>query len=128
MSAPQHESWIFLFDADCGFCQRCVEVAKKVRPDITYIPNYEVDLEEYGLTQSDIDNASWYIRADKQVKLGGSAGIAALMAGSSLLPWRIAGIILQAPVIRTVIRPVYRLIADNRGRMPGSDGTCGLQR
>lgn len=117
--------WRFLFDADCGFCQRCVSLTRRLRPSVAYIPNSQVDLAAEGLTHQDVQSASWLIGPQGQ-RYRGADGVGHLLSGADHLPAQVIGKLILTPGVLQLARLAYPFIAKNRGRLPGSNGTCGM--
>jgi predicted DCC family thiol-disulfide oxidoreductase YuxK len=116
---------ILVYDADCGFCTRAAKWAERhLRDGGRVAASYTLDQETVGLTQAQLDEQAWWLDEDGS-QLGGHEAIAAAMKDCGQ-PYRAAGIVLGSRPLRPIARRAYALTARNRHRLPGSDGTCGL--
>ncbi len=114
---------ILVFDGDCGFCTMSVDFMKRwIRPRAQIVAWQFADLDELGLTQDQCTQAVQWVPASGPVSSGAAAVADALRA--SPVPWPVVGVVLAAPVMRTVADRVYKLIATNRYRLPGSTPAC----
>ncbi len=112
-----------LFDADCGFCTRSAGwFARWSRASVE--PLQAVDLAALGVDAARAERELPAILVSGQVVYGSDAVAAALASG----PWwaRAAGFVLRLPLIRSLARPVYALVARNRHRLPGGTTFCRL--
>jgi predicted DCC family thiol-disulfide oxidoreductase YuxK len=118
------EQPMLIFDGDCGFCTRAVTlIFQRLRPRAEAVRYQSVDLARYGATEE---------RARHEVLWTGGELVGGVRAFSRLLrtcdqPWAALGVILGAPPVRWVAHVVYRLIANNRHRMPGGTDSCALR-
>jgi predicted DCC family thiol-disulfide oxidoreductase YuxK len=121
MQAP--EAPYFVWDGQCGFCGKWAGwLERRVRPGVPLIAFQDLDdLALAGLTEDDVQQASWWIPVQGSPRPGADGIAAALKAGA---PWwtRIAGTLLAFPGIRSVARVAYGRIAANRHRLPAPDG------
>ncbi len=77
-----------------------------------------------GLTQTDMQTQVWYVSADQQHLSGGAAAINDTLRHTWYL--RPIAYLYRLPGIRQLEDAVYRLVADNRHRMPGGTPTCRI--
>lgn len=111
---------MFLYDADCGFCTRTAQVAGRVlrRPQM-FVPWQSQDLTALGLTEAQLVEEAVFV--EEGTSYGGAQAVAhALIAVGGV--WAVLGRVLTLPGIRWVAGMVYRFVARNRYRLPGS--TC----
>ena len=114
-----------VFDGDCGFCTWSVDMAKKwIRPRARIVPWQRADLAALGLTEEQCQLAVQWVSASGDVRAGGRA-VAALLR-SSPAPWPVLGALADVPGIAQLVDALYRLIAANRYRLPGSTPACRL--
>jgi predicted DCC family thiol-disulfide oxidoreductase YuxK len=117
---------VLLFDGDCAFCTSCVGlVEKRIRPDAEIVAWQFADLAELGVSEEQATEALQWIQADGSVRSGHEA-IAAMLSASGPT-WRIISRILLLPGIAWIAAQAYRLIADNRHRLPGGTPACQRQ-
>lgn len=116
-----------VYDADCGFCTRCARWAQaRMRPGSEVVPSYALDLHAVGLSQKDVDEAAWFLPTSGE-GLRGHRAIAAALRECGW-PWTLLGRIVGSRILSPVASRVYAAVAERRGSLPGSDGTCGLDR
>ncbi|MFV0130900.1 thiol-disulfide oxidoreductase DCC family protein [Streptomyces sp. HMX112] len=117
---------VLLFDGDCGFCGTAVGLARRaVRPRAEIVPWQSADLAALGVTEERADReVLWIGRAGGPVHGGARAVAELLMSGRRR--WRWLGLLLRTPPVCWVARGVYRIVADNRRRLPGGTALCAL--
>lgn len=114
-----------VYDADCGFCTRAAKWAERhLRDGNRVAPSYSLDQKAVGLIQAQLDEQAWWLD-DDGTKVGGHEAIAAGMKECGQ-PYAAAGAVLGSRPLRPLARRAYALVARNRHRLPGSDGTCNL--
>jgi predicted DCC family thiol-disulfide oxidoreductase YuxK len=113
----------FLYDRDCGFCQRAVVFARELlRSRTAFTAWQEFDLDRFGLTPEQADELAWLVYPDGRRFAGGDA-IAEVLVHSRLLA-RPVGRMMRLPLLRSVNRLAYRAVAANRHRFPGGSPSC----
>ncbi|URM92496.1 DUF393 domain-containing protein [Streptomyces sp. MRC013] len=116
---------VLVYDGDCGFCSTSVRFAERyVRPRCTATPWQFADLEELGVTRRRAEHEVLWVTPAGTV-YGGSRAVAKLLLGSPG-GWPVLGAVLTLPLVRWAAHGVYRLVADNRHRMPGGTAACAL--
>lgn len=114
---------VLLYDGDCGFCTTSAQlVERRFKPDAEVVPWQFADLAELGVTEQQASDAVQWVEADGTVHSGHEA-VAAMLSSSGPI-WRIVGRILLLPGISWMAARAYRLIADNRYRLPGGTPAC----
>jgi predicted DCC family thiol-disulfide oxidoreductase YuxK len=114
---------VLLFDGDCAFCTSCVGLVERwIRPDAEIVAWQFADLEALGVSEAQASEALQWVEPDGAA-LSGHRAVAAML-GSAAAPWRIAAHILLLPGISWAAAHAYRLIADNRRRLPGGTPAC----
>ena len=114
-----------VFDGDCGFCTWSVDRTKKwIRPRARILPWQRADLVALGLTEEQCQLAVQFVSADGDVRSGGRAVAATLR--DSPQPWPLLGRLAEVPGLAQLVDALYRLIAANRYRLPGSTPACAL--
>lgn len=108
----------FLYDGECGFCQRWMRwLARRVRDRIEFIPSQSIeDLARLGLTDEDVRTASYWVDEDGVAHRGNSSIAHALQQADGF--WRLVGHAFELPIIRLVAAAAYHVIARNRHRLP----------
>jgi predicted DCC family thiol-disulfide oxidoreductase YuxK len=116
---------LLLYDGDCGFCTTCARVLERIGPDAEIVAWQLADLAGLGITEEQAAAAVQWIGTDGQVRSGHEA-IAAVLGTAGPI-WRIAGRTLLLPGISWLAAKVYRLVADNRYRLPGGTPACRVR-
>ncbi|MGJ3509755.1 thiol-disulfide oxidoreductase DCC family protein [Enemella sp. A6] len=111
---------VLVYDGDCRFCTRAARRAEGLRrdpSDFVVVPYQRADLAALGLTRQECARALQWVDAVGGLHSGAEAVAGLLRAG----PWwsRPVGRLLRLPGCRALARIGYRLIADNRHRLPG---------
>ncbi|MEV2278659.1 DCC1-like thiol-disulfide oxidoreductase family protein [Nocardiopsis sp. NPDC049922] len=115
----------FLYDRDCGFCQRAVAFGRdRVRTRTAFVAWQEFDLAAVGLTPEQADREAWIVYPDGRHFAGGDAVAEALVHGRFLA--RPLGRLLRLPLVRALNRAAYRWVAANRYRLPGGTAACSI--
>lgn len=116
---------ILVFDGDCGMCTRYAEwVRHRLPADVDVVAWQQVeDLSTLGLTRADVECAAWWL--DGSRRAGGAEAIARSLVATDG-PTAVMGRVLLAWPISRLARPVYRWIAHNRQRLPGSTDACRM--
>lgn len=116
---------LFLYDRDCGFCQRAVGFARdRLRTRTSFAAWQDVDLAAVGLTPEQADERAWVVYPDASPRAGGDAVAGVLLASG--LPARLLGRLMLLPGVRVLNRAAYRVVAANRHRLPGGTAACAL--
>lgn len=116
---------LFLYDRDCGFCQRAVGFARdRLRTRTSFAAWQDVDLDVLGLTPEQTDERAWVVYPDGRRLAGGDAVAGVLLAAG--LPARALGRLVLLPGVRVLNRAAYRVVAANRHRLPGGTTACAI--
>ncbi|QCW49231.1 DUF393 domain-containing protein [Nocardioides dongxiaopingii] len=113
-----------VYDADCGFCTRTADWVGS-HGTATTQPWQTLDLEPLGLTVDDVTTAAYWLDADGRVTARGAGAVAAALR-SCRGGWRVLGHLVYARPVRPLADVVYRWVAANRYRMPGSTDACRI--
>lgn len=111
----------FLFDGDCGFCRKWARWLQRQLPtDVTFLAYQDLeDVGAYGLTEHDVETASYWIDQDRKPHRGARSFACALRQGRGA--WAALGALLDAPVVRVAADRLYPIIARNRHRLPAPE-------
>lgn len=114
-----------VFDGDCAFCTSSVDWLRRwCRPAVRFVPWQHLDLAAHGLTEAQVTSAvQWLSIADGAPVRSGAAAVARVLLRSRW-PWRPIGALMLVPPISWLAGLVYRIIAANRHRLPGSTPAC----
>ncbi|MFH8346066.1 thiol-disulfide oxidoreductase DCC family protein [Streptomyces sp. NPDC018045] len=116
---------VLVYDGDCGFCTTSVRFAeRRIRPRCTVTPWQFTDLEALGVTRERAEHEVLWITPAGRV-YGGAQAVAKLLM-SARGAWAVPGALLTLPPLRRLAHAGYRLVADNRHRMPGGTAACSL--
>lgn len=114
---------ILLFDGDCGFCTASVEVLQRwVRPSAKITPWQFADLDALGVSREACESSVQWVRSPGDVVAEAAAVAGVLATGRA--PWPAVGRVLLVPGFHQLTDALYRLIARNRYRLPGSTPAC----
>jgi predicted DCC family thiol-disulfide oxidoreductase YuxK len=117
---------LLIYEGDCGFCNRCARfIARRLPSDAELKPWQRVDLDSYRIPRSRARYEILWVAPDGRVD-GGAQAIAKLLMDCGG-PWAVLGMLIRVPPLRWVAHGVYRLIANNRDRMPGGGPTCAAK-
>lgn len=114
---------LLVFDGECGFCTRCrdalVRLDRHRRLETVAFQEPGV-AERTGISHADFD-AVWWLGADGSRLRGAAAVNAALGA---VLGLRLPLAVYRVPGIRQAQEALYRWVAANRHRFPGTTPWC----
>lgn len=116
---------ILLYDGDCAFCTRSVDVLERwTHTRAQLVPWQFADLAAVGTTRERAEREVLWVGQDGRID-GGAQAVARLLlhAGGG---WSVLGALLRVPPVRWIAHVVYRAIADNRHRLPGGTPACAL--
>jgi predicted DCC family thiol-disulfide oxidoreductase YuxK len=115
---------VLVFDGDCAFCTSCARLAeRRIRPDAEIVAWQFADLAPLGVSEEQAIDAVQWVEADGTIRSGHEAIAAMLIASGPI--WGIVGRALLLPGISWAAAKVYRLVGDNRHRLPGGTPACG---
>lgn len=111
----------FVFDGDCGFCQKWASWLQRRPPsDVSFVAYQDIEgLGAYGLTEADVGTASYWIDQEGTPHRGAKSFVHALRQGTGL--WAALGALLDAPLISDAADLLYPVIARNRYRLPAPE-------
>jgi predicted DCC family thiol-disulfide oxidoreductase YuxK len=115
---------VLVYDGDCAFCTRCAHALERIRPNAEIVAWQLTDLDELGITEEQAAAAVQWVSIDGVVCSGHEAIAATLKSAGGT--WKIAGRAILLPGISWLAAKVYRLVAANRYRLPGSTPACDV--
>lgn len=118
----RRERPVLVYDGDCAFCTRCARILERIGPDAEIVAWQSTDLAELGITEQQATDAVQWVQIDGAVRSGHEAIAATLNTAGRI--WKIIGRMILLPGISWMAAKVYRLVADNRYRLPGSTPAC----
>jgi predicted DCC family thiol-disulfide oxidoreductase YuxK len=122
-SPAPHQS-LLIYDGDCGFCQRTLDVMKKRLATWPRTAPYQrLNLDQHGVSSQDAASAMLWVEPGKP-PLAGAAAFARLFRDQPQLRWRTLGQIMTLPGTSHIAAIVYRTVARHRHQLPGGTSTC----
>ena len=120
--------WL-IFDGDCGFCTSSADwlgrrLNRPLGPNARLVPWQFTDLAALGTTTQRAQREVLWVSTDGTIR-GGAAAFAAWLKFRGG-PYAVAGRAMDLPIVRKLAASVYRVIAQNRHRMPGGSPACAL--
>jgi predicted DCC family thiol-disulfide oxidoreductase YuxK len=122
MHVSRRERPVLVYDGDCAFCTTCARVLERIGPDAEIVAWQLTDLAALGITEEQATAAVQWVEIDGTVRSGHEA-IAGVL-NTSGRPWKIIGRTILLPGISWTAAKVYRVVADNRYRLPGGTPAC----
>jgi len=119
---PDHS--FLIYDGDCGFCTTSAnffaeQIAGRPR---SVAPWQALDLATFGLREAQTTTAAYWVDANGAAHRAHKGIAKALIA--SPMPWPIAGWILALPPMSWLASVLYKVVARNRHKLPGSTDAC----
>lgn len=116
---------VLVFDGDCGFCTSSARFLERRVPVRAAVVAWQfADLDALGTTAERAQYEVLWVDRAGRVSGGAEAIGRMLMAAGGL--WRVPGVLLRVPPVSWLAHGVYRLVANNRHRMPGGTAACML--
>ncbi|MFD7897138.1 thiol-disulfide oxidoreductase DCC family protein [Streptomyces sp. NPDC059743] len=116
---------VLVYDGDCAFCTTSVTFLERhLRIRCAVTPWQFTDLASLGTTRQRAEYELLWITSAGSVH-GGAQAVAKLLLNAGK-GWAWLGGMLTLPPFRWIAHGVYRLIANNRERMPGGTPACAL--
>jgi predicted DCC family thiol-disulfide oxidoreductase YuxK len=120
-----HHGPILIFDGDCAFCTTSARwLQRRLGGAVPVEPWQFTDLPAYGTTAERAQYEVLWVDTAGEIHGGAQAFARWLIHTGGL--WRPLGVMITLPPIRWVAAGVYRLIANNREKMPGGTPACAL--
>ena len=117
---------VMLFDGDCAFCTSTARWLQRVIPtDVEMLPWQFADLDGLGISAERAQREVVWVGVDGATA-GGAQALARYLAGAGG-GWPALGLMFRMPPIRWLAAGAYRLIANNRHRLPGGTPACALR-
>ena len=124
-TTPLTPSGTLIYDGDCGFCTATARWAeRRLSNEYQVVPSQQTELAAFGLTDEDVTRSAWWIDADGARSDEHRCIAKALRAMRA--PWPALGRLLTLGPINPLAGWTYRLVAENRYRLPrfGSPAKC----
>lgn len=116
---------VLVYDGDCGVCTRCVQFVEQRLPVQPSIQAWQhADLPALGLTRAQAEHAVQWVEPNGAVSSGAVAVARLLLACGGA--WSLLGRLLLTPPVSWLGAGLYRVVADNRSRLPGGTPACSM--
>jgi predicted DCC family thiol-disulfide oxidoreductase YuxK len=115
---------VLVFDGDCAFCTNCAHFLERLQPDAEIVAWQLTDLAELGITAEQASDAVRWVGVDGTVRSGHEAIGAVLSTAGPF--WKLMGRAILLPGISWLAAAAYRLVANNRYRLPGGTPACAV--
>jgi predicted DCC family thiol-disulfide oxidoreductase YuxK len=99
---------------------------ERIGPDAEIVAWQLADLPDLGITEEQAIEAVRWVQTDGTVRSGHEAIAASLGAAGGI--WRVAGRVILLPGVSWMAAKAYRLVADNRQRLPGGTPACAAAK
>jgi predicted DCC family thiol-disulfide oxidoreductase YuxK len=113
---------VLVYDGDCAFCTSSARLLERIGSDAEIVPWQLTDLDRLGVTAEQAADAVQFVETDGAV-LSGHKAIASVLRTAGRV-WRLAGRAILLPGVSWLAARAYRLVADNRYRLPGGTPAC----
>ncbi len=114
---------VIVYDGGCAFCELWVGRLKRSLPVVPpTTASQSADLDALGLSAEDVARYAWLITPDRHV--AGGAILRELLIHQPRPLFRFVGHLLGLWPVTVITDGVYRLVAKNRHRLPGSQAAC----
>lgn len=118
---------LLVYDGDCAFCTTWVQRLEKVLGKFPEAqPWQRLDLDELGLTNSDVASYVWLLSDGRRYR--GHAAFGELLCMQRSRGLRFLGRLVATPPLSWVARVGYFLIARFRHRLPGGTPACAMPK
>ena len=113
-----------IFDGDCGFCTTSAGWARRIAPGTEVVAWQLTDLDALGVSAEAAAAEVQYVDSVGRVS-GGAEAIARLLLSCGVI-LRTLGRVMLLPGVRVVAAWVYKVVANNRYRLPGGTPACRI--
>lgn len=117
---------LLIYDGDCAFCQRCVDLGARLPAPVRSEPFQLLDPGAFGLTTAQVRAAAWWVGADGSLRRGHRA-VAAVLGAQPRRGWRAVGRLIDHPPLSWLAAGVYAVVARFRHRLPGGTAQCRVR-
>jgi predicted DCC family thiol-disulfide oxidoreductase YuxK len=115
---------VLVYDGDCAFCTKCAGLLERIGAAAEIVAWQLTDLTALGITEEQAADAVQWVDVDGTIRSGHEAIAAVLSTAGGI--WKVIGRTLLLPGISWVAAKVYRLVANNRYRLPGGTPACAV--
>jgi predicted DCC family thiol-disulfide oxidoreductase YuxK len=116
---------VLVYDGDCAFCTSSVLWAEEHIPFRAEATPWQFsDLTELGITQERAEHEVLWVTPIGDV-YGGADAVAKLLLSAGGM-WSVLGGAMRVTPVNYAMHGLYRLVANNRYRMPGGTPACAI--
>ena len=116
---------LFLYDADCGFCEQGTQrMRRRLNPPIDIVAYQRADLEALGVTVEECLISPVFINTDGTHVIGARSMLSVFATASPV--GRAIAATLSSRVMLPRMERLFTVFYRNRHRMPGGDAACQL--
>lgn len=127
MTSATLNQTVFLFDADCGACEKVMGTIKaRVQPPVDITPFQGFDYKAFGITTNDLAKGPIFISLDNNFKIG-PLGMAEMLKLAKN-PWRGVGHFMLLPGVRSVLKKIGPFMYSKRIYLPGATAACSIPK
>jgi predicted DCC family thiol-disulfide oxidoreductase YuxK len=113
-----------VYDGDCGFCTTCVAFIHRRLPTDAHVVAWQhADLDALGVSRQQAQRKVQWV--DGGAVCGGHQAVGRLLLDAGGW-WAIPGRLALTPPFSWVAALLYKVVADNRHRLPGGTPACAL--
>ncbi|MBH0010093.1 DUF393 domain-containing protein [Salinibacterium sp. UTAS2018] len=117
---------VLIFDGDCAFCTLWVNRLEALLPTFPATTPWQwIDLDDYALSQDDVDTAAWFVTPTRQ--FAGHLAFSLLLRSQPTFGWRFLGHLIATEPFSTIAALGYRFVARFRHRLPGGTPACATR-
>lgn len=117
---------VLIFDGDCAFCTLWVNRLEALLPTFPATTPWQwIDLDDYALTQDDVDKAAWFVTPTRQ--FAGHLALSLLLRSQPNFGWRFLGHLIATEPFNTIAALGYRFVSRFRHRLPGGTPACAMR-
>ena len=113
---------LLVYDGGCGFCLRSARwIGARLAAEARVEPWQSLDLGAVGLSLEQVQAAVWWVPEPgaSGPRFSGADAIARALATAGGT-WGVVGRVMARPPVCWLARLVYKIVAANRHRLPGT--------
>lgn len=115
---------VLVYDGDCAFCTSSARLLERIGTQAEIAAWQQIDLGALRLAEAEAAASVQWVEIDGSARSGHAAIAAALCSAGGI--WTLPGRTMLLPGVARLAAGAYRLIADNRHRLPGGTPACAV--